>query len=66
MTTDTIILVAEDDMGHFTLIKKNLHRCCVYSDILHFKDGQEILDFLFPRDGIVKMTPNTSYLLLLD
>jgi len=66
MTTDTIILVAEDDVGHFALIKKNLYRCCVYSEILHFKNGQEILDFLFPKDGTTKLTPNASYLLLLD
>jgi CheY-like chemotaxis protein len=66
MTDDTIILVAEDDIGHFTLIKKNLYRCCVYSDILHFKDGQEILDFLFPKNSGPKIIPNTPYILLLD
>jgi CheY-like chemotaxis protein len=66
MTTDTVILVAEDDLGHFALIKKNLWRSCVYSDILHFKDGQEILDFLFSRNGEHKISPNTSYILLLD
>jgi CheY-like chemotaxis protein len=66
MTTETVILVAEDDIGHFTLIKKNLWRSCVYSDILHFKDGQEILDFLFAPDGSPKPLPNTSYILLLD
>jgi CheY-like chemotaxis protein len=72
MTTDTVILVAEDDLGHFALIKKNLWRSCVYSDILHFKDGQEILDFLFSKNGQAKsetqpsFSPNTSYILLLD
>jgi CheY-like chemotaxis protein len=66
MNTDTVILVAEDDLGHFALIKKNLWRSCVYSDIRHFKDGQEILDFLFSKNGQAKVSPNTSYVLLLD
>jgi CheY-like chemotaxis protein len=67
MTDETIILVAEDDAGHYALVKKNLWRSCVYSDIFHFKDGQEILDFLFMKntDG-PRRTPNSSYILLLD
>jgi CheY-like chemotaxis protein len=65
MTADTVILVAEDDPGHFALVKKNLWRSCVYGDILHFKDGQEIVDFLFSRNG-KGLSPNKSYILLLD
>lgn len=66
MNTDTVILVAEDDLGHFALIKKNLWRSCVYSDIRHFKDGEEILNFLFSKDGKAQVSPNASYVLLLD
>jgi len=67
MTDETIILIAEDDFGHFALVKKNLWRSCVYSDIYHFKDGQEILDFLFMRNTTgPKRQPNVSYVLLLD
>ena len=67
MTDETTILVAEDDLGHFALIKKNLWRSCVYSEILHFKDGQEILDFLFHRNGDGQhIQPNIPYVLLLD
>ncbi len=47
MNKDMVILIAEDNAGHFQLIKKNLWLTCVDNDILLFKDGQEILDFLF-------------------
>ena len=63
MIEETIILIAEDDSGHFALVKRNLWRSCVAEDIIQFKDGQEILDFLFSKSG---RRPNTRYLLLLD
>lgn len=66
MKDNTIILIAEDDAGHFALVKKNLWRSCVSNSFLHFKDGQEVLDFLFMRGDGPEMTPNTPYLLLLD
>ena len=66
MRDDAVILIAEDDTGHFALVKKNLWRSCVCNDILHFRDGQEILDFLFMRGDGPKMIPGTPYILLLD
>ena len=65
MIEKTIILIAEDDSGHFALVKRNLWRSCVAEDILQFKDGQEILDYLFSENGNGRK-PNTRYLLLLD
>lgn len=66
MKDGAVILIAEDDAGHFVLVKKNLWRSCVHNDILHFKDGQEVLDFLFRRSSSPSMSPDTAYLLLLD
>ncbi len=66
MREDTVILIAEDDTGHFALVKKNLWRSCVSNSFIHFKNGQDVLDFLYMRGDGPKMTPNTSYLLLLD
>ena len=66
MREDTVILIAEDDAGHFALVKKNLWRSCVSNSFLHFKNGQEVLDFLYMKGDGPKITPNTSYLLLLD
>ncbi|MHC4221423.1 MAG: response regulator, partial [Planctomycetota bacterium] len=66
MEKDMVILIAEDDAGHFRLIKKNLWLTCVDSDIVLFKNGQEVLDFLFKTDGKVHLENNKKYILLLD
>ncbi len=66
MPSEIIILIAEDDEGHATLIKKNLGRAGIANRIFHFKDGQEVLDFMFMTgDGPHRETGN-AYLLLLD
>jgi CheY-like chemotaxis protein len=66
MKNDVIILIAEDDTGHFTLVKKNLARASLTNQILHFKDGQEIVDFLFGKTDTPRFDPHTPYILLLD
>ena len=66
MQTDAVILIAEDDKGHFLLVKKNLWRSCVENDILHFKDGQEVLDFLFGGGDRSERQAHGCYLLILD
>jgi len=66
MHKDVVILVAEDDEGHAGLIKRNLSRAGVVNELLDFKNGQEILDFLFRRgDGPVRQS-GKAYILLLD
>lgn len=66
MKKDMVILIAEDDTGHFQLIKKNLWLTCVDSDILQFKNGREVLDFLFKKDTEVYFEDKKHYILLLD
>ena len=66
MKKETVILIAEDDRGHFELIKRNLWRNCVDNDILQFKNGQEVLDFLFRTGDGLKREQTGSYILLLD
>jgi CheY-like chemotaxis protein len=63
---EIIIVLAEDDEGHATLIKKNLLRGGIDNEILLFKDGQETLDFFFRRGPEPKRENNMPYLLLLD
>ncbi|MCP4213103.1 MAG: response regulator, partial [bacterium] len=60
------ILIAEDDEGHARLVKKNLVRSGISNKIRHFKDGQEILDFLFCVNKDNQRETEASYLLLLD
>ncbi len=66
MNKGAVILIAEDDPGHVELVKRNLWRSCVENDILQFKDGREILDFLFKRKSRAKHNGGDYYLLLLD
>jgi CheY-like chemotaxis protein len=66
MKKEVIILIAEDDDGHATLIERNLKRAGVLNEIVRFKDGQETLDFLFGKAKGSKLKPETAYLLLLD
>jgi CheY-like chemotaxis protein len=69
MNQEVDILIAEDDEGHATLIKKNLARSGIINRILHFKDGQELLDFLEenPEDSTgPHREAGKGYLLLLD
>ncbi len=58
------ILLAEDDLGHATLIKRNLSRAGVSNELLHFKDGQELLDYLHLLESQGSNDP--PLLLLLD
>jgi len=66
MKKDPVILIAEDDKGHFELVKRNLWLNCINNEIIHFKDGQEILDFLFNTGQGQQRTEGESYILLLD
>ncbi|MCH7858483.1 MAG: response regulator [Candidatus Marinimicrobia bacterium] len=66
MNKEVVILVAEDDEGHAGLIRKNLVRGGIVNELLRFKDGQEILDFLFQKGDGPKRRPGASYVLLLD
>ena len=63
---EMVILIAEDDEGHATLIKKNLVRSGILNQMIHFKDGDETLDFLLKRGKGPHREPGKHYLLLLD
>jgi CheY-like chemotaxis protein len=66
MHSDVVILVAEDDEGHAGLIRKNLARAGFVNQVVHFRDGQEILDFLFFQGNGPHREPGAAYVLLLD
>jgi CheY-like chemotaxis protein len=46
MKVNAVILIAEDDEGHFTLMCRNLHRNGLANEIIRFRDGCELLDYL--------------------
>jgi CheY-like chemotaxis protein len=66
MIQETVVLIAEDESGHFALVKRNLWRSCVVEDIIQFQDGQEILDFLFNSEPGQGRKSNTRYIIMLD
>jgi CheY-like chemotaxis protein len=66
MKEEVVIIIAEDDEGHAALIRKNLKRSGILNDILHFKDGQETLDYLFRRGEGPHWKSGTHIVLLLD
>ncbi|ERP30864.1 response regulator [Chitinivibrio alkaliphilus] len=66
MKKEVRILIAEDDAGHAQLIRKNLSRAGIANPVIHFKDGQEVHDFLFRQGEGPHREQNTSYVLLLD
>lgn len=60
------IVIAEDDEGHATLIKKNLKRAGLRNEFIHLKDGQETLDYLFHHHKKKNRENRVPVLLLLD
>ncbi len=66
MRKEVKIIVAEDDKGHAGLIRKNLFRAGIANEILHFTDGQEVIDFLFRYGRGPHRIFGDSYILLLD
>ena len=66
MNKDALILVAEDDDGHFALIERNLIRSGISNQIVRFRDGQEILDFLEEAKTPDSENCSRAMLLLLD
>lgn len=66
MNREVVILVAEDDEGHAGLIRKNMTRAGIANEFVHFKNGQEIVDFLFFKGDGPHRLPGKAYILLLD
>jgi CheY-like chemotaxis protein len=66
MNKEIIILIADDDEGHAGLIRKNLIRTGIANTMITFKDGEEILNFLFGKGEGVHINPGEAYILLLD
>ncbi len=66
LTEHLVILMAEDDQGHATLVQRNLRRAGIANEIVHVKDGQEALDYVRCEGAHAGRHPNGPLLLLLD
>jgi CheY-like chemotaxis protein len=61
-----VILLAEDDDGHATLVRRNLQRSGVANEVVRVADGQETLDFVWCTGAYAGRTRNGPLLILLD
>jgi CheY-like chemotaxis protein len=65
--TDTLsILVAEDDEGHATLVRRNLKRAGLKSEPVHVRDGQELLDYVYRREPWTGRSAHGEMAMILD
>ena len=60
-----VILFAEDDEGHATLVQRNLKRSGISNPVVHVKDGQEALDYVRSEGSYSGRAPE-HLLLVLD
>jgi len=63
-TEPLVILLAEDDDGHASLVRRNLKRSGVVNEIVHVNDGQEALDYV-RAVGKYRDRPRVAPMLLL-
>jgi CheY-like chemotaxis protein len=61
-----VILLAEDDDGHASLIQRNLKRAGVANQIVRVRDGQEALDYIRSQGAFASRPCAAPLLLLLD
>jgi CheY-like chemotaxis protein len=67
MTTQNLtIILAEDDEGHATLVQRNLKRAGIVNELVHLKDGQDALDYIYCRGTYTGRPLDGAMLLLLD
>lgn len=60
------LVLAEDDEGHAFLVQQNLTDAGLTNSIVHVKDGQDALDFIYRTGPYQGRVPNGPLLLLLD
>lgn len=67
MQKNIVILVAEDNEGHFVLTKLCLRRAGISNEIVWLEDGQKTLDFLHNmQKKPLESKTSKKYILLLD
>lgn len=66
MAKDLEILIAVEDEGYVTLLKRNLQRVGITNKIRLFKDGENILNFMLRQGPGPHRNSSTDYVLLLD
>ena len=66
MRSDVVVLVTENDDSRFSLIQKTLARVGINNEIIQFKNGKAILDYLLSGEQNNKRSESRAYVILLD
>jgi CheY-like chemotaxis protein len=66
MADNFSVVLAEDDEGHATLVRRNLRRAGLDSEPVHVRDGQEALDYIYRREPWTHRSKHEALVLLLD
>jgi CheY-like chemotaxis protein len=66
MDENIVILLAEDDRGHFVLTRNYLRKAGIDNEIIWFADGQQALNFFCNKKTQYQLKPEQRYILLLD
>ncbi len=61
---EILIVLAEDDDGHATLVERNLARVGVANKMLRLRDGQEAIDYFRGQAALARGSPQPILLLL--
>jgi CheY-like chemotaxis protein len=60
------LLIADDDEGHVTLVRRHIRRAGIGANLVHLQDGQEVLDYIYRRGGWADRPPLGQVALILD
>jgi CheY-like chemotaxis protein len=66
MTVAPRVLIAEDDEGHATLIRRNLKRAGLGEHSVYLKDGQELLDYVYKQAQFSARQPSDAVAIIAD
>ena len=66
MTDSLSILIADDDEGHVTLVRRNMKRAGLDAETVHLRDGQEVIDYMYRRGAWSTRQGHGSVALVLD
>ncbi len=66
MRKEVVIIIAEDNIGHFVLTKRYLRSLGLCNEIMRLADGREVLDFFYAESASPRMDHGKQYVLMLD
>jgi CheY-like chemotaxis protein len=60
------VLIADDDDGHATLVQRNMRRAGLAAELVHLRDGQEVIDYIYRRAPWTNRPQHDAVALVLD